>query len=662
MQSTSLNPETIHNSPHIPAHLEGLGILIVDDQVDHLALMHEILLGAGYKEVYTAGNGKDAFEILDLHPEIGLVLLDLVMPGLDGYEVCRRIKTNAGTQDISVIVVTGGAIQIESALSKSFEAGAIDFISKPLNKFDLLARCQSALSLYSEKQQNLYQELELLQREEKYRSLFQNCFDAMLILTPLDLVIRDINPSGERLFGESREDLQGRALTSWCPRGRIPEEYKQVGHLAEGQSVSLETQKQKENGELISVEIAFTGFSLQGDSRIMAVVSDISSRMLAIADLKKSEERLALAAIDTTSGIWDWDIITGDIYFSDNWRKFFGIPKKNVSKGMEVWKNHLHPEEIDRVVASMRTHWNQDSATFMEEHRLKNLSGSYRWVLSRGRALRNEAGEVVRMVGSLIDITDKKLSEIRNNQSRKWESMDRFAGGLVHGLDHMVGIITSCCDAIAGKVPHQSEVFQQIARIRQATDWTRSMANQLQAVSSKSQIQLEYVFLNLEVGNLLQVVQPLLIDEIDVETDFEENLPPVFGDHTLICQVLRALIANAGDSMPQGGTCALSTSTHFQDESLHLDGREVSSGNYVKLSVSDTGCGMEESVLAQAFEPFFTTKTEGNSSYSAGLGLSAVYAIMKLHGGWVSVVSKPSLGTRFDLFFPILNESDTGRS
>jgi PAS domain S-box-containing protein len=220
-------------------------------------------------------------------------------------------------------------------LCKSFESGAIDFISKPLNRFDLLARCQSALNLYNEKQQNLSQELELILREEKYRALFENSLDGILILNPLDLVVRDLNASAVSLFGFDSEDLIGKAFTSLCPKDSIPEIYKEVGALSDGNCLSLETQKVTANGKSLTVEIKFSSFLLQGEDRIMAVVSDVSKRLQSSEMIRLSEERLALAVLDKKNGIWDWDIAGGSIYFSDNWRKFFGISKNDMGNGMD---------------------------------------------------------------------------------------------------------------------------------------------------------------------------------------------------------------------------------------------------------------------------------------------------------------------------------------
>ena len=649
-------PDPINDTPSIPESLSNLGILIVDDQSDHSQLMQEILQSAGYQTVLVADSGAEALEMLDAQPGIGLVLLDLVMPGMDGYEVCKKIKANPVTQDICVIVVTGGAIQVEAAITKSFEAGAIDFITKPLNRCDLLARTQSSLALFTEKQQNLYQAGELLLREEKYRSLFESSIDAIFVLNPQDLVIRDLNPSAVNLIGKDRDTLIGRPFTSLSPKQAIPEEYKEVAQLSDAQSLRLETYIAVESGEKKAVEIKFSSYEFQGEARIMAAVSDVSVRNEALENLRTSEERLALAVTDKNNGIWDWEIASGEIYFSENWRKFMGLRKGESAKGFDVWKSHIHPDEVDRIVGSMRSHWNGETDNFMEEHRLLNKAGKYSWVLSRGRAVWNDAGEVVRMAGSMTDITERKTLEQQVIQMQKMEGLDRFAAGVAHDLANMVMVVNSYSTLIREAVPNHTAVGEYISEIKQATEHSSSLVKQLMAFSRKSQIQLEYVFLNLELEDLLPMVNTVLGTDIELVTEFEEDLPPIMADHTMISQLLLNLLINGRDAMPEGGTLTLSTASHALEEAFQFDGRNLPAGNYIQMSVADDGIGMEDSVLEQVFEPFFTTKANEEGHSGAGLGLSTVYGIMKQHRGWISVKSRPGIGSRFDLFFPVLNE------
>lgn len=658
-QASWQTPEQIDNSPRIPDSLDGLGILIVDDQPDHLELMREILVGAGYADVFVAPDGKTALKALETHKQIGLVLTDLGLPGMDGYEVCRKIKSDPATQDVCVIVVTGGAIQIDAALCKSFESGAIDFISKPLNRFDLLARCQSALNLYNEKQQNLSQELELVFREEKYKATFDYSHDGIFILNPGDLLIRDVNSQAEALFGFESAALIGKPFTSLCRKNAIPEEYRNVSSMESGDVLTLETTKLSKTGDELSVEIKFSAFQLQGETRVMAVVADASSRVHLTENLQQSVERLNLAVSGKDHGIWDWDIAGGSIYFSDNWRRFLGLSKNDSSTGMEIWKKHLHPDEIDGILKVIRRHWNKETDEYSQEHRLLAKSGKYRWVQARGTAIRNEAGEVIRMAGTMLDVTRRKQIEIESVQKQRMEGLDRFAGSVAQDLNRMLVAVNAATRLIEDAVPHHTAVTQYVADIRRATEGSRGLIQQLLAFSRKSEMQLEYVFLNLEIKSLLPMVEGMISKSITLETDLEDELPPVLADHTMISQILLNLVLNSMDAMPDGGVLNIETSQFRLKESQIFAGRELEPGEYLKLTVGDDGVGMDDQTMEQIFEPFYSTKGGEEGQVGSGLGLSTVYGIMKQHNGWISVKSRPSVGTRFDLYFPMLNDSET---
>ncbi len=152
--------------------LKRTPILVVDDSRDNLDLMEALLFSEGFEKVHLAFSGQEAMTHLATYPDIGLVLLDMMMPGMDGHEVCRRITQNEDWRHIPVIIVTGGALRRNEALEKSFNAGAMDFITKPINEVELLIRIGSALTLYRERTMRLRKTRELEESEEKFRVTF----------------------------------------------------------------------------------------------------------------------------------------------------------------------------------------------------------------------------------------------------------------------------------------------------------------------------------------------------------------------------------------------------------------------------------------------------------------------------------------------------------
>jgi diguanylate cyclase (GGDEF)-like protein/PAS domain S-box-containing protein len=183
-------------SPPMPEDLSNkqIPILVVDDSRDNLDLMEALLISEGFVKVYLASSGREALSSLAKHADVGLVLLDMMMPGMDGHEVCRQISLNDGWRHIPVIIVTGGVLRRNEALEKSFAAGAMDFITKPINEVELLTRIGSALTLYRERTVRLHKTRELEESEEKFRITFDQA----------PVGIAHVDPEGKILMANQR--------------------------------------------------------------------------------------------------------------------------------------------------------------------------------------------------------------------------------------------------------------------------------------------------------------------------------------------------------------------------------------------------------------------------------------------------------------------------
>ena len=182
--------------PRMPEDLSNkqIPILVVDDSRDNLDLMEALLISEGFAKVYLASSGREALSSLANHADVGLVLLDMMMPGMDGHEVCRQISLNDGWRHIPVIIVTGGVLRRNEALEKSFAAGAMDFITKPINEVELLTRIGSALTLYRERTVRLHKTRQLEESEEKFRITFDQA----------PVGIAHIDPEGKILMANQR--------------------------------------------------------------------------------------------------------------------------------------------------------------------------------------------------------------------------------------------------------------------------------------------------------------------------------------------------------------------------------------------------------------------------------------------------------------------------
>lgn len=210
--------ETLFNTSHGNSSADtDIPILVVDDVGDNLDLMEAMLLGEGFREILLANSGRRALDILEERDDIGVILMDLMMPEMDGFEICKRITCNPRTQLIPIIVVTGAAFRENDALIKSFAAGAVDFVSKPLNEVELFARIRVALALYQERCGHRASLRRLTENESRFRAIIQQM--------PIGIAHIDgqgrllvINDSLRELLGiKSKESIEGKHLKSFLP-------------------------------------------------------------------------------------------------------------------------------------------------------------------------------------------------------------------------------------------------------------------------------------------------------------------------------------------------------------------------------------------------------------------------------------------------------------
>ncbi|HZF00746.1 MAG TPA: ATP-binding protein [Methylomirabilota bacterium] len=247
------------------------------------------------------------------------------------------------------------------------------------------------------------------------------------------------------------------------------------------------------------------------------------------------------------------------------------------------------------------------------------------------------------------DITEQLNLEEQLRQSQKMESIGQLAAGVAHDFNNILTIIQGHSSALLAKPNLPPEVLDPIQAVYFASERAASLTRQLLMFSRKNMMQPKQLDLRDVVGNMNKMLSRLLGENIALQFQSPEKLPPVQGDGGMIEQVVMNLSVNARDAMPGGGklTIRLEAMTIGADYlEKHPDAR---AGNFVQLSVSDTGIGMDGMTMTHIFEPFFTTKEIGKGT---GLGLATVYGIVKQHDGWIEVSSEKDKGTTFHVFFP----------
>jgi signal transduction histidine kinase len=238
-------------------------------------------------------------------------------------------------------------------------------------------------------------------------------------------------------------------------------------------------------------------------------------------------------------------------------------------------------------------------------------------------------------------------------QARKLEAIGRLAGGVAHDFNNLLTVIRNHVDFLSEKFEAGTEEAEDVSAIGEAVERATRITRQLLAFGRRNEGRPEVLDLNRVGTELTRGIGRLVGEHVAIELKLEPSIPPVRTDRAQLEQVFLNLLVNARDAMSEGGVVRLSTRHATLDDLADSD-LPKDPAQFVALTVSDTGCGMDEATRARLFEPFFTTKGPGQGT---GLGLATVYGIVEKHGGHISVQSTPGLGTTFTLLFPTARRS-----
>jgi len=260
--------------------------------------------------------------------------------------------------------------------------------------------------------------------EERFRLLVESAPDAMVVVDGKGKIVL-VNAQAETLFGYSRDELLGQTVELLVPHGlRDQHRADRAGYAEKPHPRIMGTYPGlsglRKDGSEFPAEIALNPLGTEQGMLFYAVIRDLTERRRAEAALRESEERFRLAVHGTDAGIWDWDMRTNTVYFSPRWKSMLGYEDDKIGNGFREWESRVHPEDQPRALAALEDYLEGRKSEHELEHRLRHKDGTYRWITARGAAVRDATGKPYRMVGSHIDITDRKQAEesVRENLSQ----------------------------------------------------------------------------------------------------------------------------------------------------------------------------------------------------------------------------------------------------
>lgn len=282
------------------------------------------------------------------------------------------------------------------------------------------------------------------------------------------------------------------------------------------------------------------------------------------------------------------------------------------------------------------------------EHQIRRKDGSTRWASVSARVVRDTDYNTLYYEGTILDITNHRNLEAQLLQSQKMEAIGTLAGGIAHDFNNILMAMMGYTGLVGMKVSEDPELRSYLNQIQGCTSRAANLTRGLLAFSRKQAVELRPQSTNAILRECEKLLRRLVPEDVDFSLSLDEDVT-VMADMTQMDQVLINLVSNAKDAMPKGGILHIEAKAVQLGEEFRRTHGFGEPGRYARISVADTGTGMDEGTQKKMFDPFFTTKEIGKGT---GLGLSIVYGIIKQHNGYITVRSKPQEGTTFDIYLP----------
>ncbi len=662
-------------------------LLIEDDQVDRMAFGRFVRKADLPYDYACAGSVAEAELLIKSH-EYDVIVMDFMLGDGTALDLFEHVPA-----DIPVVVVTGGGDE-ETAV-QAMKAGASDYVTKdseakylkilPVTVSNAIKSKKAEIALQKARDelerrveertaelQRLNERLreEVFERkkaEEKYRGIFENAVEGLFQTTPEGRFV-NANPAAARILGyRSPSEL----ITQVSDVARqvyvSPESRKKfIALMREHKSIpTFEAQMYRKDGSKIWASIhARPVYDDHGELILIeGILEDITVRKEAEEAIYRSEEKYRSLVDSTPDAVVVYDLEGNVQYVNESFASMFGWTKEEVVGGSIAY---LPDSERDKTVAVLRKVIDSDMPCRGFETKRYTKDGAVLDIsVSASRHLDHE-GRPAGMIVILSDITEQKRLQEQLRQASKMEAIGQLAGGVAHDFNNLLTAMMGYSNILLQKIPEDADYREQVYQIGRASERAASLTRQLLAFGRKQNLELKVIDLNSAIAEFTKILGRLIGENIELVTRLDDSLALVEADPSQIEQILMNLAVNARDAMPGAGSLTLETANVILDEDYARSRPDVTVGKYVRIAISDNGCGMDGATVQRIFDPFFTTKEKG---VGTGLGLSTVYGIVKQHHGHVAVYSEPGVGTTFNVYLPavdqhpdVISEATTSRS
>jgi PAS domain S-box-containing protein len=524
-------------------------ILVVDDDPRNLIAVEEVLRSPGI-EIVTADSGEAALRQV-LQEDFAVILLDVQMPRLDGYEVAGLIRNRPRSSRVPILFLTAFN-KDDMHVFKGYSAGAVDYVFKPIEPLILRSKVDIFVDLYRKTE-------EIRRQGEQERRL----------------LMENLHVRSEKLRTEQA-----------------------LRRREEHQAIVLQ-----------SLPIALYTASVEEDHRRLHFTNE-------------SIERIT------------------------------GFRPEAFLERPDFWSSRINPEDQERVLTELQR-LEEDGAVNLE-YRWRCADGVERHFLDQTVLMRDDEGRPREFFGMWFDITERKQMEQNLLHASKLEAVGRLTGGIAHDFNNMLSVVIGNLDLLKKTIQGNEKAERRVRMALESAQHCADLTYRLLTFSRRQALQVSTIDVSVLMPSLLELMRRTLGERINANLQSQQGIWPIQVDRAQFEAALLNLAVNARDAMPEGGDLTISVENRVTEE-----GRSLPSGEFVVISVSDTGTGMPPEVLEKVFEPFFTTKESGKGT---GLGLSMVYGFVQQCHGHVEVDSTPNAGTTIRIFLPRSQEAAANSS
>jgi PAS domain S-box-containing protein len=382
-------------------------------------------------------------------------------------------------------------------------------------------------------------------------------------------------------------------------------------------------------------------------TRLVGIAKDITEDKHAKASLEESEQRSRLIATITTDAIWEWDIASQKYWWGEGIQSVFGHKLDDVDD-QRLFHDYIDIRDRRRVFESIRAAVEGDARNWSAEYNFTRSDGSTAVVVNKAIIIRDDAGIAIRLVGGMSDVTAQRESQERQAQLQRLDAVGQLSGGIAHDFNNLLQVILANSEYLQEALPH-GELASVAELITAAADQGSVLIERLLTFSRRQSLQAKPADVTKLIIHLESLLRRTLGENIEITLSYSATVWAALVDAAQLETALLNLAINSRDAMPQGGRLSIEIENVSLDESHSKKFEDFVPGDYVMITVTDNGSGMDESTLSHAFDPFFTTKDVGKGT---GLGLSMVYGFVKQSNGFLSINSFLGVGTIISMYLP----------